>query len=454
MAGYLGSVPVPQATQHRESFTCTEGQTSFATAGYTAQFVDVYLNGSHLSPADFTATNGSDVVLAVAASADDVCDIISYTPFEVANQTFTGTTNLDAVDIDGAVQLDSTLTVGVDDTGYDVKFFGATASAYMQWDASTDDLILGGVARLGIGTDSPAEELHISTATPAIKLTDTSDNTDNRIIGSNGGVLIYAADENDEASGSLHRFDIDGGEAFRINANLDMGLGTDGTLQNSSGFSTLTLNGSTGGQISFHTGNAAKQYIYSNSTNLNIFNGVASGNLKFFTASTERLNIDAIGAVTMPFQPAFLATVNDTQSNLAVGSDVKIKLGTELFDNNADFTVSTGDGQGGDGSNLTATFTAPVTGKYQLNLMLRLRNVDAASAYYIVSIHTSNRLYRFIYDPDFGQDAVYWATSLSVLADMDTSDTAFVSVNQQGGTAQTDVDNGPEYTVFSGYLVA
>jgi len=57
-----------------------------------------------------------------------------------------GTTNLDAVDIDGAVQLDATLTVGVDDTGYDVKFFGDAASAFMQWDASADDLILGGAA--------------------------------------------------------------------------------------------------------------------------------------------------------------------------------------------------------------------------------------------------------------------------------------------------------------------
>tara|TARA_Y100001963_G_scaffold56660_1_gene79179 strand:+ start:3688 stop:6369 length:2682 start_codon:yes stop_codon:yes gene_type:complete len=58
-----------------------------------------------------------------------------------------GTTNLDAVDIDGAVQIDNTVTVGVDDTGYDVKFFGATASAYMLWDESEDDLILGGAAR-------------------------------------------------------------------------------------------------------------------------------------------------------------------------------------------------------------------------------------------------------------------------------------------------------------------
>ncbi|MBT5796772.1 MAG: hypothetical protein HOI09_05215 [Porticoccaceae bacterium] len=64
-----------------------------------------------------------------------------------------GTTNLDAVDIDGAVQIDATVNIGVDDTGYDVKFFGDTASAYMQWDASADDLILGGAAGLVLPQD-------------------------------------------------------------------------------------------------------------------------------------------------------------------------------------------------------------------------------------------------------------------------------------------------------------
>jgi len=57
--------------------------------------------------------------------------------------TVSGTTNLD-----GAIQVDNTITVGVDDTGYDVKFFGDTASAYMLWDTSADDLILGGAARV------------------------------------------------------------------------------------------------------------------------------------------------------------------------------------------------------------------------------------------------------------------------------------------------------------------
>ena len=64
------------------------------------------------------------------------------------NADIDGTTNLDVVDIDGAVQLDATFTVGVDDTGYDVKFFGATSGAYMLWDESTDDLVLAGAAKL------------------------------------------------------------------------------------------------------------------------------------------------------------------------------------------------------------------------------------------------------------------------------------------------------------------
>ena len=55
-----------------------------------------------------------------------------------------GTTNLDAVDIDGAVQIDGALTVGVDDTGHDVKFFGASAGAKFLYDQSADTLEIRG----------------------------------------------------------------------------------------------------------------------------------------------------------------------------------------------------------------------------------------------------------------------------------------------------------------------
>jgi cytoskeletal protein CcmA (bactofilin family) len=133
MAGYLGAIPVPQATQNRESFTASADQTSFATAGYTVGFVDAFLNGVRLNTADFTATNGSDIVLAAGAAVNDILDVISYATFEVNAQTFTGTTtltdvvaasldisgnididgitNLDVVDIDGAVNMATTLLV-------------------------------------------------------------------------------------------------------------------------------------------------------------------------------------------------------------------------------------------------------------------------------------------------------------------------------------------------------
>ena len=89
MSGYIGPQPVPQATQSREAFTATASQTSFATAGYTPQFLDVYLNGVKLSAADYTATNGSDIVLTIGAALNDILEYVAYKTFEVANDANT-----------------------------------------------------------------------------------------------------------------------------------------------------------------------------------------------------------------------------------------------------------------------------------------------------------------------------------------------------------------------------
>jgi len=84
MSGYIGTQPVPQATQTRDSFTATSGQTSFATGGYTPNFLDVYLTGVKLASADYTATNGSDVVLASGAATGDILEVVAYTTFEIS----------------------------------------------------------------------------------------------------------------------------------------------------------------------------------------------------------------------------------------------------------------------------------------------------------------------------------------------------------------------------------
>lgn len=86
MAGYIGTQPVPQATQTRDTFTAVGGDTSFATGGYTPQFLDVYMNGIHLiNGTDYTAANGSDVVLTEPAAVGDLIEVVSYSTFEVAN---------------------------------------------------------------------------------------------------------------------------------------------------------------------------------------------------------------------------------------------------------------------------------------------------------------------------------------------------------------------------------
>jgi len=96
-----------------------------------------------------------DAAIFINSSADGQLDLVADTEIQIAATT---------IDINGAVDVSGAINVGVDDTGHDVKFFGATASAYMQWDASQDDLILGGVSRLGIATASPQAELYIGNA--------------------------------------------------------------------------------------------------------------------------------------------------------------------------------------------------------------------------------------------------------------------------------------------------
>ena len=64
-------------TSNRESYVATAGQTTFAIT-YTVGDVDVYLNGLKLQPVvDYTATNGTSIVLTTAATSGDVVDIVA-----------------------------------------------------------------------------------------------------------------------------------------------------------------------------------------------------------------------------------------------------------------------------------------------------------------------------------------------------------------------------------------
>ena len=68
------------------TITATEGQTTFNVA-YQVGYVDVYLNGARLSQSEFTATNGTQIVLSTAASAGDLFDAVEYKKYVIGITT-------------------------------------------------------------------------------------------------------------------------------------------------------------------------------------------------------------------------------------------------------------------------------------------------------------------------------------------------------------------------------
>ena len=156
--------------------------------------------------------------------------------------------------------------------------------------------------------------------------------------------------------------------------------------------------------------------------------------------TTSHIVIDEAGHVTKPLQPAF--NVNSaTMNNLAINTTHTVQFNSERFDNNADFNTS------------NYTFTAPVTGRYQLQFQINIEGMDEATSYYRFKIATSNESYNtMLVDPSlYDSDGTWHLVTYCILADMDASDTSTVAITvTNDGAAQADVSNR---SVFSGYLV-
>ena len=179
------------------------------------------------------------------------------------------------------------------------------------------------------------------------------------------------------------------------------------------------------------------------------FTSNAANDASMFLKSntTNKVNIQANGtsffnggAVTMALQPAFLARPASQQSNIPINATTTIVFGTEIFDQGADFASN--------------TFTAPVTGKYQLNVQLMIQEMDKGTDFLIFKLVTTNRNYTAYWDnDDMAADSPNGhPINIVVLTDMDASDTALVQVViSNNGTAQMDVTTA---SAFSGYLVA
>jgi len=179
----------------------------------------------------------------------------------------------------GASQFNSTITVGADDQGYDVKFFGDTASAYLLWDTSTDDLILGGSAKMGIGTTSPGAELEIagdyqplivnSTNSSTFKTVFEDNGTTRGYLGAASGVSFVIGRASDAASQFQFK-DLNGHSQLYFAASTTAGGGAGGAYLQALGSNAASppqiagidmsmtdgTDGSESGIIAFHTTNS------------------------------------------------------------------------------------------------------------------------------------------------------------------------------------------------------
>jgi len=227
----------------------------------------------------------------------------------------------------------------------------------------------------------------------------------------------------------------------------DVGLTTSNTSNTAS--STATLYATVAGTSA---GDARVQYAVTGTTTWT--QGIDNSDSDAYAlaassalGTTNVMRVSTAGEINYPLQPAFLAYLATSDSNVT-GDGTAFQLGsgnalTEVFDQNGDF-------------NTNGTFTAPVTGRYQLSTKWNVTGLTTAMTVGSLTTITSNRSGVFTLDPakvfDNNTTMSYIFTALF---DMDAADTAVTSLQISNGTKVASIQANATnlQTTFNGFLV-
>jgi hypothetical protein len=297
------------------TFTATAAQTTF-TVSYTVGLVEVFLNGAKLSGADFTATNGTSVVLASGANAGDTVDVIAYGTVSIANTYTQAQADALFVDVAGDT-MTGNLAYGDNvkatfGAGSDLEIYHDGSNSYIQ-DKGTGDLFVDGdnnlTFRTGDGLATKAKFTSIGACelyyNNAIKLATTStgvDVTGNATFGDNDKAIFGAGSD-------LQIYHTGAVSVISEQGTGDLNIQTNGN--------SISLLGNGGSEfMAAFTSNGAASLFYDNaaklattSTGIDV-TGIAAvttvnfgnwtitetgGSLYFATGGTNKMKLDASG---------------------------------------------------------------------------------------------------------------------------------------------------------------
>ena len=308
---YIGTQPY-SGIRARHTYTATAGQTSFSGAGaenvtltYSDEmYIDVYQNGVKLSPADYTATSGTTVVLAQGASVSDIVEVVKYDAFSVADTV----SAKDGGGFGGNISTSGTLDVTGVATAATFEPDGDTAAgdnAAIGF-TSTEGLILtgqGSTADVTIKNDADATVMQILTGTDDVVFTDDIDlNSDSAKITFGGSsetiILEHVADTglNLQGSGTNTNFSL---LAFHTSNGTVPDLRLGKSSNNTVGTFAETASGEALGQIRFtgqDSNNATREgAMISVDQSASSTGSTVPSDMKFSTTGTERYRIDSSG---------------------------------------------------------------------------------------------------------------------------------------------------------------
>jgi hypothetical protein len=199
-ASWITATAAGTSAMSRYRYVATSGQTTFSgsdanslTLSYTSGNIVVARNGAMLDPSEYTASNGTSVVLGVAAGTGDVVDIVAFKSFTVADTysiagadaEFLRKANEDGVLIASGTPANTLVTT----TGGNVGI--GTASPYAPNGKNLNLNDAGGtIARLTLSVSGAKSYSVNSTSDSALTVYDNTAGTERVRIDTSGRLLV------------------------------------------------------------------------------------------------------------------------------------------------------------------------------------------------------------------------------------------------------------------------